>query len=395
MIQVRVLFVVIPDRVQLYTVVPLAWALRTAGHDVTLAGRPSFAATIAETGLPAVPVGRHLDFDRTARLTPAQLEEARTGLQTAYDAMTAPGHDSWDDQLYGAQEMLRRRHKPDNFPIIDSLVGFARRWRPDLVLWDPMSYAGPIAAGACGAAHARLLLGQDVIGAARDRFVRLRAEQLPQHRADPLADWLAAYAAKYGFAFTEDMITGHFAIQQLPASLTPDPDPRWLPMRPVGYARRCEVPAWHRVEPDRPRVALLLDQDTVEAQDLGPVDIELGVPLDSTFAAVVHHGSAATLVEAALHGIPQLLLPRHFDEPALSRLLTRQGAGLELEPGASVRDGLKRLLGEPRFGEQATELRREIGAQPPPSQVARLLEELTSQCRAALTTPTRPWWRRR
>ncbi len=47
--------------------------------------------------------------------------------------------------------------------MVDDLVEFAGRWRPDLVIWDALTFAGPVVALSCGAAHARLLFGMDYI----------------------------------------------------------------------------------------------------------------------------------------------------------------------------------------------------------------------------------------
>ncbi|MFF2750047.1 hypothetical protein ACFVVA_31480 [Kitasatospora sp. NPDC058048] len=56
---------------------------------------------------------------------------------------------------------MHRNTVPDR--MIDDLVAFARDWRPDLAVWDTMTFAGPVAARACGAAHARLMFGLDLV----------------------------------------------------------------------------------------------------------------------------------------------------------------------------------------------------------------------------------------
>ncbi|WP_084960247.1 nucleotide disphospho-sugar-binding domain-containing protein [Thermoactinospora rubra] len=50
----RVLLATPASAVRLFGMVPLAWALRTAGHEVWIAGPPGFAATINSTGFVAV-----------------------------------------------------------------------------------------------------------------------------------------------------------------------------------------------------------------------------------------------------------------------------------------------------------------------------------------------------
>jgi len=45
-----------------FPLVPLAWALRAAGHEVRVASGPELAGTIRASGLPAVSVGTPVDF---------------------------------------------------------------------------------------------------------------------------------------------------------------------------------------------------------------------------------------------------------------------------------------------------------------------------------------------
>ena len=49
-------------RSHFYPLVPLAWALRSAGHEVLVASQPAMIEVITGAGLPAVAVGEDLDF---------------------------------------------------------------------------------------------------------------------------------------------------------------------------------------------------------------------------------------------------------------------------------------------------------------------------------------------
>ena len=53
----RVLFVSLSEKSHVYLMVPLAWALSAAGHDVRVASYPLAVETITRAGLTAVPVG--------------------------------------------------------------------------------------------------------------------------------------------------------------------------------------------------------------------------------------------------------------------------------------------------------------------------------------------------
>ncbi|MGW1147806.1 hypothetical protein ACWD6I_22755 [Streptomyces sp. NPDC002454] len=56
----RVLFAVFPAVAHVHPIVPLAWALQNAGHDVRVAIHPDAVDLVTEAGLAAVPLGaRH------------------------------------------------------------------------------------------------------------------------------------------------------------------------------------------------------------------------------------------------------------------------------------------------------------------------------------------------
>ena len=295
--------------------------------------------------------------------------------------------------------------------LINDLVDYARWWRPDLVLWEPTTYAGAIAAKACGAAHGRILIGEDVFGLTRDHFLRLRPPGAP----DPLGAWLAAYAEKYGAEFSEDMVTGQFTIDQLPASLRHRANLTHVPMRYVNYGGAAVIPDWLSTPPSRPRIALTMGltahdrtggypvdpQDVLDAVD--GLDVELVatvspetkpsrippgtrlvsfVPLTallSTCSVAIHHGGVGTLASTALRGIPQLTLPWDVDQPTLGARLAAQDAGVSIHATEAttegIRDALTRLLTEPAYAKGAAHLRDELLAMPSPHEVVRQLTE--------------------
>lgn len=411
----RVLFTTCPDRSIFQSMVPLAWALRTAGHEVRVASQPRLTGTITRSGLTAVAVGRDHRHTRLAGLEPEP--GARAGLFRPYDVVDHPERVSWEYLTSGYDHHVTWWHKIDSQPMIPDLVAFARHWRPDLVVWEPSVYAGPIAAAAVGARHARLLWSVDVFGVARDHYLRLRDRQPPGDRADVFAQWLDAYARKYGGGFDESMITGQVTVDQLPDSLSVRADLDYLPMRYVPYGGPAVVPRWLWPPATRPRVAITFGITATEAFDgyvvgvqdildsLADLDIDVvatvaeseqrkltHVPANATVVpyvplqalvpscdAVVHHAGIGTLATTSLQGVPQLSLPLHFDEPALARGLAEQGAGLTVDPaeakGENVRQSVLRLLHEPSFRHSAHRLRDEMLAMPGPSQVAARLAE--------------------
>jgi glycosyltransferase (activator-dependent family) len=421
----RVLITVIPERTTFLHTVPLAWALRTAGHEVLVASAPSFAGTITQAGLTAVPVGRDASLWRVEDMNPEKREEGRDGLPTPWDVVVQPDNVTWLDQLYGHFNAVEQGHKPENFPIIAGVVDFARHWQPDLIIWEPLSYVGAIAAKACGAAHARMLWSIDVLGATRDHYLRLLGEQPPGERADPLAEWLGGYGRKYGYEFTEDMVTGQFTIDQMPPSLRLAAEHvHYEPIQYSPYGGPAVIPKWLQGKPKRPRVGLTLGttaterfagytfsvQDALDA--LSDVDIEVVAtiaeseqgklsrvpdnvrvisyaPLDALAAGcsvMINHCGPGTFLTTARNGVPQLHVPWDFDEPELARRSAQQGGSLTLHgqsvTGDTIRDGVVRLLNEPGFGERATALRDEIATMPTPHELVTTLEELTTKHRS-------------
>ncbi|MEV4011777.1 activator-dependent family glycosyltransferase [Nonomuraea angiospora] len=417
----RVLFVSYPEKTIFQYLVPMVWAMRTAGHDVRFASQPGFADVITQAGLTAQPVGRDHDPWRMADMDRDAVEAERAGLPAPYDAADDPGKATWEWLRKGYSQAVAMWHKMENFPMIADLVEFAREWRPDLVIWEPTTFAGAIAAKACGAAHARLLYSLDVFGVTRGHFLRLKHER--GESEDPLADWLGSYARKYGSDYTEDLATGQFTIDQFPASLTMQADLHYLRTQYIPYGGPAVVPAWLRPRPEKPRVALTMGLSateryngyTIRLQDildaLADLDIELVatiadkeraklervpdnarivpyVPLHAlapTCSAVIHHAGLATLATVSRYALPQLALHWHFDQPALAGNLARQGAGIAVGCGEAtgeiVRESVLRLLDEPGFAERARLLRDEIESVPSPNQLVPRIEELVDRLR--------------
>jgi glycosyltransferase (activator-dependent family) len=422
----RILFAVNPEKSIFQYLVPMAWALRTAGHDVRVAGRPGFAPVITQAGLTAVPVGHDRDNWRVAKMAPDAHAKVRAGIPAPYDAFDDAGKATWAYLKPGIAAATKGWHRTSNFPMIAELVEFALAWKPDLVIWEPLTYAGPIAAKACGAAHARMLFGIDVFGGVRETYLRLMNEQPAEDRTDPLADWMSGYGRRYGFDFTEDMITGNFTIDQFPTSLQTPANLTYLRTQYIPYGGPATIPHWLRTPPTRPRVALTLGLSATEVYDgytlniqdllnaLADLDIELiatiadtektklttippnarlvpYVPwhaLTPTCNAVIHHAGAATLATTSRHPTPQLALHYHFDQPILARKLAQHGAGLAIHTskatGDNVRTNLLRLLNEPTFTQRATDLSNEIHALPTPNHTTTTIEQLTAQYRTAV-----------
>ncbi|MFE9650517.1 nucleotide disphospho-sugar-binding domain-containing protein [Streptomyces sp. NPDC006365] len=423
----RILILTCPSKTHLYAMVPLAWALRTAGHEVHVASQPdaaNFSADdIARTGLPAVAIGDDLDVSATmAAVMEAAEPPAPTAPAPAGPRRRATQSEYAADDPYGELDGLATQHFPFfNSPsVIDGAVRYARRWRPDLVIWDAMTmaYAGPAAAQAAGAAHARFVFGPDSLA-------QLRAATPDR---DPLGEVVRPLLDRYGLAYDEHTLTGHWSINATPPWTWQPPGTHYLWTRPTPFNGPSAVPDWVLDAPERRRVCLTLglsfrelDAGAPTGELLGAVAdldaevvITLGreqiaalptlpdnvravefVPLAAllpTCSAVVHHGGYGTFITALQHGVPQLVVPGKFGNDkfwgplAHLDILEQEGAGLyvsdpdRLTPDA-LRDQLLRVLKDPEFGHNAARLRARLNELPTPNETVLAIERLTAQHR--------------
>ncbi|MGF1646443.1 MAG: nucleotide disphospho-sugar-binding domain-containing protein [Kineosporiaceae bacterium] len=388
--------------------VPVAWALRGEGHDVLVATQPALVDDVVAAGLPVAPVGRDHDLWRVARLAPAG--------PAGIPALGLGADPTWEYLLGEYRRVVPWWWRLINEPMLADLVDLCRRWRPHLVVWEAVTFAGAVAARACGAAHVRFLFGSDLPGRLRREFLRARPVAATD---DPLAQWLDRCAHQFGGSFHEDMTTGQASVTFLPEPLRiPAADGPLLPVRYVPYNGRCVVPGWVLDRPRRPRVGISLGRSSIERLGTYPVrvpdllealsalDVEVVatvsaddpaaalpgnarlvgfVPLHALAAScsvVVNHGGPGTMCTTLGTGVPQLVLPGMYDEPLLGDLLTRTGAGLALAPDEwtveRIADFTRRLLTLSAHRDAARALQATAMAMPTPDLLSRALESVAA-----------------
>src|SRR5258708_18828084 len=252
----RILFLICPNKSHLYAIAPLAWALRTAGHDVRVASQPwaarLTAEDIARTGLTPVSIGDEVEWGGMLADLEADTEADADG---PYDLQRKSMQcDYAKDDPRGELELLARHHfggfSPDS--LIADAIRFARSWKPDLVIWDAMTmtFSGPVVARACGAAHARFVFTTDAL-------VQLRTAVREQNLgSDPMRDCLEPILERFGMDFTEEMVVGQWSINAMPPWTWLPPDMHYLMMRSVPFNGPSWVPEWLREEPERERVCI-------------------------------------------------------------------------------------------------------------------------------------------
>ncbi|MET7275766.1 activator-dependent family glycosyltransferase [Streptomyces flaveolus] len=427
----RVLIVPFPWKTHVFNLVPLAWSLQTAGHEVRVACWPDLLDAVTGAGLTGVGVGpgetpevrRQRDRRQTSDRAAAARRAPQEGLDPLFDIRPDRERLSWEQVSGVVDDLVLPQARRSNDPMMEDLVAAARAWRPDLVLWGAKAFAGAVAAAAVGAAHARVLYSVDVYTRLREDFLHAEALQPPERRVDNLRDWLAGWAGKYGVEFSEDLVNGQFTVAPLPESFRPDPRSTTLPVQFVPYNGPAVVPEWLARPPRAPRVLmtfgdsvndgpvrLLLPVERIQQilDSVAGLEVELvlalppdsrrelrevpantrlveSVPLNEvlpTCSAVVHHGGTWSFGCALRHGVPQLLIGRAFDAPLKFRCLERAGAGLAMAPaeadGPAVRAALVRLLQDGALRANARRLREEMLAMPTPNELAHTLRDVAA-----------------
>jgi glycosyltransferase (activator-dependent family) len=394
----------------------MAWALSSAGHEVRVASQPDITEAIGQAGLTAVPVGSPLNLVTTDPLS----QDA--GYGTGFNiAETRPEILTWDYEkgLFSAYSKIADAIADPE--MVDDLVRYARNWKPDLVIWDAMTYAGAIAARACGAAHVRTLFGLDHWARMRELYLHTMNQQPPEVRTDPFRDWLTHRLERYGCDFDEELVLGQRTIEpMLPPWMFFPVSVDYMPVRFIPYNGPAVAPEWVYERPERPRVVLTLGQTLLNVQhdrfpiwdilaSVAALDVEVVatlnaehvsapsripdnvrlvdfVPLNEilpTCSAIIHHGGTGTIATALAHAVPQFIVPGWlWDERGAARRLVDRGVGLMADPagfsGTAGLPELTRLLGEQSFKQTCEKARRELSSLPTPLDVVPELEELAA-----------------
>ena len=412
----KILFAGYAERTQVHPMVPLAWAARCSGHDVLVATQPELVEVVADSGLPVTSVGRglplyrlwrHADVSGGADPDPALVDPGRE-----LDPATAS---------HAYAELVEWWFRTANEPMLDDLVALCRQWRPDLVVWETVTFAGAIAARATGVPHLRFVWSVDVLASMRERVLAARAASGDDDGVDPLAAWLTRCAARVGTDFSPELAVGRATVTFLPPALRAD-DPaglRYLPLRFVPYAGPAVLPSWlcelgpgrracltlgtsalgrfeRLVVPAREvvrglaaaggEVVVTLDDPVAAGMTAGEVPPGVSfvgeVPLEALLEhcdLVVHHGGPGTAATAVVAGLPQLVIAEEFDAPVLARRLAATGAAVDLPLGEATAERVRRaargIRQDPAYADAAAALRREALAMPSPREVVQVLED--------------------
>jgi UDP:flavonoid glycosyltransferase YjiC (YdhE family) len=362
--------------------VPLAWALRAAGHEVVYAAAHD-ALEVRSAGFPVVDIVPDSDvqamISKLVRERPDLLELMMKGFSDLKAA--APGFAYHSSQL------------------ADATVAAAQQLAPDLIVYSQLDGAALIAAGKLG------------VPAVERRFGFHSTAGV----AELLREYMADDFARYGTDLPERMISLDVTPPSLVREVSDAPEDAaglW-PMRCVPYDGGAVLPPWLIERPARPRIAVSfgtnahqthgfsvaartaeaaagVDAEFVftltqaEVAELGAVPANVRVsawlPLHAllrTCSAVVHHGGAATTLTALHAGLPQLIVPfGGRDQQANASVVGDRGAALTASPEEIGTAVIERLLGDQALAQAAGEVRSEIAAMPSPAVIAGRLAEL-------------------
>ncbi|HET9144267.1 nucleotide disphospho-sugar-binding domain-containing protein [Actinophytocola sp.] len=394
----RVLFAVAGGPSHLYPLIPLARALRQAGHQVCLAGPPRATETMRDTGLSTVSVGTGPRLSAQAR---ADLVDTAYG-QPPWPA-DWPAH---PDTLTPAQarllEVLGRYTVAAAEAVADGLVEFARRWRPDLIIHDTLALSAAIAATVVGVPHLRYTHGT------QDAF-------LVEYRLDgrPLPG-LAGLFERFGLEppprpgnYLDTVPPSMFIGAERPAiamRYVPYNGPGAAPGGLTGRRRPRVCLTWGLVVPgalgpaatDPYRAAIaaitrtgvevlaLVSPERLAALGTAPPGARYlaGTPLRLVLPhcdAIVHHGGEGSAMTAACLAVPQLTITREPLDDQCGGRLAGTGAAIHLrhqhvraDPTRIAR-AVEQLLSEPGYTARARALRDDVDRQPAPSEVVATL----------------------
>lgn len=385
----RVLFCTTGGLGHLLPLRPLAGALRSRGHALAWVTAPDACPVLRSDGFDLFAAGPTFEASRR-QFRATHADAARfTGEQLS--AYTFP-------RLFGA--VLGPA-------MLEGVTQAARHWRPDLVVSEPAALAAPLVCQQLGLRHVTQGYGLRPPRAYLEDAMRFFA---PHWRARGLQ------------APADAGLQPHLYLDIAPASLLPSSVPaaqglcRFNAYRPARGGPSALPAALQAalVGPmtSRPRIYVTFgtvfnrspalavavraaarlggtvvvtagaDGDLQGLAELG-ADVHVHRFVDQAALlphceVVVSHGGAGTLLGAAAHGVPHLVLPQAADHFRNARALAAVHAGCSVEPACQTVDAvgasLSAVLEGGALDAGAATLARELAAMPDATAAARKLE---------------------
>ena len=349
---------------------PLAHALRDAGHEVTWATAAAACERVRREGFDADVAG------------PAELPN----MELPPEVAALPPAERPDFMF--ALRFGRMRAGP----MLTDLLPIVRSRRPDLLVCDQAELAGPIAAAVAGVPNVTHAFGRLL---PEPRVARAENEMAPiwrEHGLEP-----RPYAGTYDHLYIDIYppslqagATSHVGQRQLirPAKVlepvvTDQPlvyitfgtvfnDDLGLFQTAVEAARELPVRVVVTLGPGHEPGVLGAQPSNVEVATFIPQE-----ELLPECAAVVSHAGSGTFLAALAAGVPQVLLAREADQFLNAQAGAKGGVGLFVPPDEvsveSVRDALEQVLADADMRGRVKAVSAEIAAMPAPADVAEQL----------------------
>ncbi|WP_274564260.1 glycosyltransferase [Streptomyces spiramyceticus] len=374
----RALFTTAPLAGHLLPLVPTAWALRAAGHDVLVTTRENFVPVALRSGLPSSSCGPAVDF---------------TG--TVADGPLAPSRDEAGQRgvLGGALARVAR----------GSLAGVRRLadvWRPDLIVSERAEFAGPLVAAALGIPWVRYHWSVSCLEEYRRAAEEEFAPELTALGLDRFPD-PARVLDPWPVSLRRPDAVAHDGIRHVPAH-GDAPVPEWaftrgrrpricvtlgtmLPRYGAFGVRDFLAELVEETRGSDCELLIAVDDDIVARWPPLPAAVRHAgrLPLAEVLPAcdvVVHHGGQGTSLTALAAGRPQVVMPRLDDQFDNAQALAAADAALLVPPSlatpAAVAAGCAELLENALYAKAAAGLAETMALLPSPSAAVGPLEHL-------------------
>jgi len=375
----RVLFSTVPLAGHFLPLAPLAWALRTAGHEVLVTTPDNFVPAVLGSGLPTVSCGPQAEF---------------TGLIRQKDLSAVP------EGLVPQRYLHGRAFGRIAGGSLAGIAALAESWKPDMLVCERAEFAGPLVAASRNIPWVQY---------------HWSVSALPEYRYAAAEELGTAMAA----AGIRDLPRPAAVLDPWPAGLRLGHAANHQEIRHVPSHGDARVPGWVFEQRSRPRICLtfgtllprygdggLRGLMTALAQALAETGAELLLAVDDALAAkwpaphaairhigrlpladtfptcdvVVHHGGQGTSLTALAAGRPQFVLPELDDQFDNARALKSAGAAVVLPMAAAAPDtvvkGCLRLLEDDRYAKAAARLAEVAVRMPTPAALVAPLEAL-------------------
>ena len=375
----RVLAVAVPAAGHVNPLLPLVDALVAQGDEVVVAAGEDPGGAIARTGATHVVAGG----------TELRWIEALRARVRGF-----PG-----DGL--APERINHYFVPRVFAdiaavdMIDDVVACARRFAPDLVMFETYAFAGPLAAAIIDAPPVHHLISpmlpHDVMELVNDALSPLwRSFDLHVPGYGGIYQGLTIEVAPPSLEPLSVPAGERIGLRPAPAPLRPaEPSEPPLVYVTLGtfFGGNTEVfgAVLEGLTGENVEVVVTVGADN-DPSLLGPVPgnvrVERYIPQAELLpgcSVVIHHGGSGTMFGALAHGVPQVVIPQGADNFVNGEHVERCGVGLAILPADlnpdEVRRCVRAVLGDAAFTTKAAELAREVAAMPDANEVARELAD--------------------